>query len=439
MTTGKERHGDADWPTVTLGDCVEINYATYTPKEAWPFIDYLDTKNITGNRIAEIQRLIAGKDKFPTRARRKVQAGDIVYSTVRPNQKHFGIMKKIPENFLASTGFAVIKGKPETACTNFIYWFLAQDHIVERLHTVAEHSTSAYPSIKPADIERLTLALPSLSEQRAIAGVLGALDDKIELNRRMNETLEAMAQAVFEDWFVRFGPTRARMEGRDPYLPPKLWSLFPDSLMETDSREIPHGWKVVALPEIVEINPRRILKDGEIAPCLDMANTPVRGHAPDKVAARPAGSGARFTNGDTLIARITPCLENGKTSYIDFLPRDGVGWGSTEHIVMRSKPPFPDEFAYCLARSADFRDFAIQGMTGTSGRQRVPVAALSQFLLPMPPTSVVEAFGKFVRSLFARAGAVVGESRRLAAARDALSPRLISGTLRLSDSEGAPV
>ena len=149
-------------------------------------------------------------------------------------------------------------------------------------------------------------------------------------------------------------------------------------------------------------------------------------------------SGARFANGDTLVARITPCLENGKTSYIDFLPSDGVGWGSTEHIVIRSKPPFPDEFAYCLARSANFRDFAIQGMTGTSGRQRVPVAALSQFLLPMPPTSVVEAFGKFVRPLFARAGAMVSESRRLAAARDALSPRLIPGTLRLSDSEGAP-
>ncbi len=202
---------DVNWPKVTLGDCIEINDSTYSPKEAWSFFNYLDTGNITENCISEIQHLKTGIDTIPSRARRKVRSGDIVYSTVRPNQKHFGYLKKVPENFLVSTGFSVIRGISSVACTDYIYWFLAQSHIVDYLHTIAEHSASAYPSIRPTDIESLTLRLPPISEQHAIAHILGTLDDKIELNRRMNKTLEAMAHALFKSWFVDFDPVRAKM------------------------------------------------------------------------------------------------------------------------------------------------------------------------------------------------------------------------------------
>ena len=210
IAEGKERSEIGDWPTMALGDCVTINDSTYSPKEAWPFINYLDTGSITGNSISEIQHLVAGYNTIPSRARRKVQPGDIVYSTVRPDQRHFGLLKEVPENFLASTGFAVIRGKDGLAFTDFIYWFLTQDHIVDHLHTIAEHSVSAYPSIRPSDIERLVLRLPPLPEQRAIAHVLGTLDDKIELNRRTNETLEAMARALFKSWFIDFDPVHAK-------------------------------------------------------------------------------------------------------------------------------------------------------------------------------------------------------------------------------------
>ena len=197
--------------------------------EAWPFVNYLDTGSITENRIAEIQKLEDGKDKIPSRARRKVQPGDIVYSTVRPNQRHFGLLKSIPDTFLASTGFAVLRGKEGITDTGFLYWFLAQDHIIEYLHSISENSTSAYPSIRPSELERLTLALPPLDEQRAIAHILGTLDDKIELNRRTNQTLEEMARAIYKDWFVDFGPTQAKIEGREPYLPPETMEVVPRS------------------------------------------------------------------------------------------------------------------------------------------------------------------------------------------------------------------
>ena len=151
---------------------------------------------------------------------------------------------------------------------------------------------------------------------------------------------------------------------------------------------------------------------------------------PDILIDRPFGSGMRFANGDTLVARITPCLENGKTAYVDFLKDGEVGWGSTEYIVMRPKLPLPNEFAYCLARSVSFREFAIQNMTGTSGRQRVPAMALSQFLLPSPPKQIAAIFGRVAQPLFARASEAVRESRALAALRDALLPKLISGEIR---------
>ncbi len=431
----KEQCTRERWSPVALRDCIEINDSTYTPKEAWPFVNYLDTGNITENRITEIQHLIAGKDKIPSRARRKVQSGDIVYSTVRPNQKHFGLLKKIPDSLLASTGFSVIRGKADVAVTDFIYWFLAQDRIIEQLHTIAEHSTSAYPSIRPADIERLTLNLPPLSEQRAIAHILGALDDKIELNRRMNETLEAMARALFQSWFVDFDPVRAKMEDRDTGLPKSITALFPDRMSESELGLIPDEWKILPLPQLIEINPRRSLRKGEVAPYLDMANMPTKSHVPHAVVDRQFGSGMRFINGDTLVARITPCLENGKTAYVDFLQHDEIGWGSTEYIVMRPMPPLPNEFAYYLARSTRFREFAIQNMTGTSGRQRVPAAALSQFLLPAPPKPIAESFGKFVRPLAKRVNEAESESRILATLRDTLLPKLISGEIRLRDTE----
>ena len=150
-------------------------------------------------------------------------------------------------------------------------------------------------------------------------------------------------------------------------MPAELYDLFPDRLVDSELGAVPEGWAVSALPESIEINPTRTLRKGEIAPYLAMANMPTKGHAPDIVIERAFGSGMKFVNGDTLVARITPCLENGKTAYVDFLKDGQVGWGSTEYIVLRPKPPLPKQFAYCLARNQRFRNFAIQHMTGTSG------------------------------------------------------------------------
>jgi type I restriction enzyme S subunit len=312
----------------------------------------------------------------------------------------------------------------------FVAYFLRE------LSLEAHNDKSSVPGLNRNDLHRLIVRVPELAEQRAIASVLGALDDKIELNRRMNETLDAVARGIFKSWFLDFDPVRAKTDGKRPLgMHDTTAALFPSCLTNSELGEIPEGWEVALLPRLIDVNPTRSLPKGDIAPYLDMANMPTRGHAPDEVIERPFGSGMRFTNGDTLVARITPCLENGKTAFVDFL-RDGqVGWGSTEYIVLRPKPPLPEEFAYCLARSEGFRDFAIQSMTGSSGRQRVPAESLGHFQLAVPPKSLAESFSRLVKPLFARAGAAVRESRTLAALRDVLLPKLISGEMRVKGVE----
>ena len=180
-----------EWMKFKVGDICITNIQTYSDKENWPFINYLDTGNITNNVIDEIQHLQSGKDKYPSRAKRKVQIDDIVYSTVRPNQRHFGIIKDMPMNFLVSTGFTVITAKKEIVDSDFIYYYLTQNDIIESLHAIGEQSTSAYPSIKPSDIESVEILLPSLGEQRMIAGMLRSLDEKIALNKKINHNLAA--------------------------------------------------------------------------------------------------------------------------------------------------------------------------------------------------------------------------------------------------------
>ena len=298
-------------------------------------------------------------------------------------------------------------------------------------------SGSAIPSTSREDFYGLPVDVPPLPKQRDIAHVLGTLDDKIELNRRINETLEAMARALFKSWFVDFDPVRAKMEGRWrpgdslPGLPSSHYDLFPDRLVDSELGEMPEEWEVKALGEVVRLNPREPMKRGTLAPYLDMAALPTSGSSPDNPVLREYKSGTRFRNGDTLLARITPCLENGKTALVQSLATGTVGWGSTEFIVLRAVPPVPPEYTYLLARDDGFREHAIQSMTGTSGRQRVQVDALAPYSLPGPPAEFWNEFSALVSPLFARIEVNRRESLALAAQRDALLPGLVSGELRV--------
>lgn len=191
----------SNWKEVYIDDIAKINKNSYSIKENWDFVNYLDTGNIVQNAISQIQNIDLKKEKLPSRAKRKVKKNSIIYSTVRPNQLHYGFIKNQPENFLVSTGFSVIDVNDEIACPKFIYYFLTQNNITQYLQNIAEQSVSTYPSIKPSDIQELKINLPLLEEQQKIAYILSALDEKIEVNQKINENLEHQAQVIFKNMF----------------------------------------------------------------------------------------------------------------------------------------------------------------------------------------------------------------------------------------------
>ena len=387
-------------------------------------------------KIAEIKGGISGQTKFTQQSFDEsvlVKPGDLLFSwSGQPETSIDAFWWKGPTGWLNQHVFRVT---PDTSINRAFFFYLLRYLKPNFVGIARNKQTTGLGHVTRRDLENIEVALPPLPEQRAIAHILGTLDDKIELNRRMNRTLEDMARAIFQDWFMDFGPVRAKLEGREPYLPPELWSLFPDRLVDSELGEIPEGWEVQAFEQMIAVNPTEPMKKGSVAPYLDMASLPTTGCSPEYPIFRGYTSGTRFRNGDTLLARITPCLENGKTAYVQSLPEGSVGWGSTEFIVMRSIPPVPTEFTYLLARDTTFRFHLIQSMTGTSGRQRAQTEALITYLLPCPPTNVWKAQGPILKRIFDRIETNRKEIQTLGAHRDALLPKLVSGEIRLT-SEG---
>ena len=162
-----------------------------------------------------------------------VKQDDIIYSTVRPNQLHYGYITNPQDNLVVSTGFVTISCNKDLLCPKYFYYYLTQSQITEYLHSVAEASTSAYPSLKPSDIEALDIELPPIDEQRRIASILSSLDDKIDLLHRENATLEQMAETLFRQWFVE--------EAKEEWKEGKLGDYVDETIGGEWGKENPEG------------------------------------------------------------------------------------------------------------------------------------------------------------------------------------------------------
>lgn len=362
-----------------------------------------------------------------------------------------------PLDAVLLSSVAILRPNPNVLDSNFLKFYLSSPDTVAYLKSNFI-SGAAIPRVVLRDFKRAEILLPNLEAQKRISAVLQTIDDKIDLNRRINETLEAMAQAIFKSWFVDFDPVKAKIAaielGEDPLraamraisgntdaeldqMPREhhhqlatTAALFPDAMEGSVLGEIPLRWKVVPASALIEFNPKELLRKGTVAPYLDMASLPTSGSWAEPPVPREFGSGMRFRNGDALMARITPCLENGKSAFVQNLPDETVGWGSTEFIVMRSKNPVPQEYSYLLVRHAAFREHAIRSMTGTSGRQRAQADAIAEFKVVSPSeNSVWFAFSHLLDSCFKVIKSQSETVEKLAELRDILIPRLISGEL----------
>lgn len=213
-----------DYCLKEINELCELNSSSYSKKDNWEFINYLDTKNIIKGEINEIKYLDPEMDKVPSRAKRKVNINDIIISTVRPNQEHYGIIKKEYDNFLVSTGFTTLTVDTSQAVPEFIYYYITQHYITQSLQTIAEQSTTSYPSVKPSDIGNLIVELPSLDIQNKIANILTSIENKINVNKEINKNLEEQLLRIFDSWFLKF----------------ELSNEFSDSKLGL----IPKGWKI---------------------------------------------------------------------------------------------------------------------------------------------------------------------------------------------------
>ena len=258
----------------------------------------------------------------------------------------------------------------------FMFWYLQHLYASGLMHAYHTQHTGVARFQWTTFSEREPLEIPSLPMQRRIAGILSAYDELIENSQRRIRILEKMARSLYREWFVQFrfpGHEKVKMEGG-----------------------IPKGWEKIAVPECVQLNPRVVVpRDGE-KPFVPMGCLSNDSMLITNVESRSGNSGAKFQNGDTLFARITPCLENGKTGFVQFLSgASAVAFGSTEFIVLRSSTLTP-EFVYCLARSDDFRGTAIKSMSGASGRQRVQEHCFDEFIIAHPPRALLDRFSAIV-------------------------------------------
>lgn len=278
---------------------------------------------------------------------------------------------------------------------DYLYYYLKSDLGQAEIAKGTVGAVQAKLPIK--NIQDIDIVLPDISTQQKISSILRSIDDKIENNQKINDNLQQQAFALF------------------------------DKLLTTEHPES------CSLSEIAELNPKRSLAKNEMARYIDMAQLSTSGSFPNGWEIKPYNGGMRFKNGDTLLARITPCLENGKTAYIDFLDTNEVAFGSTEYVVMCSQGQYPSEFFYCLARYPSFVDYAVKNMNGSSGRQRVSAETIGKYSLPQLTDDELSEFRDVVPVLFSTMRLNSLENIRLSELRDVLLPKLMSGEIDVSD------
>ena len=245
-------------------------------------------------------------------------------------------------------------------------------------------------------LQKLMIPIPSERERKSIVGFASSISEKIRCNAKVNDNLQQQAFSVFDNLI-------ANAENND-----------------------------CTVSDYAFLNPKRTLTKNQVARSIDMSQLSTSGAFPSGWEMKPFNGGMRFTNGDTLLARITPCLENGKTAFIDFLDDGEVAFGSTEYIVLAPKNGTPPEMLYCLARYPAFVDYAVKNMNGSSGRQRVSAETVGQYRLPLFDKHSLVLFKEVVSPMFLKMRYNSLENIRLSELRDALLPKLMSGEIDVS-------
>ncbi len=443
-TENKKNNIPEGWAVTRLGEVAEVNALVINKDYHFNEIEYIDVASVEDRKLLQTQKLVL--KSAPSRARRIVQDNDILISTVRPNLKHFCFIKTSKPNLVASTGFAVVSAK--RAAPYFLYNLLTTEKYTEYLTQIADTHTSTYPAFNPEVILNSKFLLPSLPEQHAIAAVLSSLDDKIELLREQNKTLEAIAQAIYKRWFVDFefpiedetsklpslkGGEPEGRGGFDNTLQLKGYKSSGGKMVKSELGEIPEGWEVGKIKDLIDILPgfafssADFSKEGQYK-LVTIKNVQDRYFNPqtkDNLRKLPKKMPdyCILESGDILISltgnvgRI--CLANGK----DYLLNQRVA-------KLRAKNENDHAFTYLLFLQDSIFSLIQNTASGTAQQNLSPIQ-LKEINIIIADRKILDKFGTVANKLIKKIKNNISQIQTLSALRDSLLPKLMSGKIRV--------
>ena len=410
-----------DYEIVKLKEIADFNKESIGKNSNYEFINYLDTANITNGAIDTIVRMPI--EEAPSRAKRIVHNNDIVYSTVRPNLCHYGILDSPVENMIVSTGFTVISCK-DNVNPYYVYNYLTQNDITSQLHSIAENSTSAYPSIKPSDLEGIEIKLPKLDIQNKIAKILTDIDKKIKINNKINNNLFELMKRTYIEWFKNYNIPDMTFELKDSELGkiPCDWNVkhLKDVFFFQEGPGI-RNWQYVEKDGTKFIN-IRCIKDNDLE--LDTANMISNEEADGKYKhfmlnewdVVVSTSGTLGRNQIIRKEHLPLCLN---TSVIRFKPINGF-----------------DEYAfmYNYLISDEFLNLLDVMATGSAQRNFGPMH-LNKIDLVYPDKDIIKKFNDLMFPVIKNIQNNKAENMKLSQLRDTLLPKLMNGEIELDNVE----
>ena len=417
-----------NWSILTLRDAgVElIDCVHKTPAAREDGYPYVGIPQMKDGRIGfDSARKISREDFVEWTRKAKPQQHDVILS--RRTNPGVTAIDRTGADFALGQNLVLLRADGREVDPPFLKWLVRAPAWWEQVDKFMNVG-AVFNSLKCVDIPNFELPVPPIDTQRRMGGLLDAIDTMIDLNRRMNQTLEAMARALFKDWFVDFGPTRAKAEGRAPYLAPELWELFPDSL---DDDGKPVGWEYGTLADVAK-SPRRGVNPADVpdkTPYIGLEHMPRRSIALSEWgdAGKVKSNKTRFHRGEILFGKLRPYFHK-----VGVAPLEGIC--STDIVVVVPRAQEWQSFAIACLSSDEFVDYTNRTSTGTK-MPRTGWKTMAEYKMCLPSEEVVCAFQGIARPLLDRLGDNIHESFTLAQLRDLLLPKLLSGEIRLRDAE----
>lgn len=417
-----------EWKTGSLIECLDalIDYRGKSPEKSQNGIPVLSAKVVkTAGLLRPIEQTIAPDYYTQWMTRGLPKPGDIVMTTEAPMGEVIQLDAETA-TFALGQRIVCMRGKKHKLDNTFLRYLLTSPKQQEILASYATGTTVL--GISQKALRTIPISYPDFEEQQEIGETLIAFDDKIDLNRRMNETLEAMARALFKDWFVDFGPTKAKMEGRPPYLAPEIWNLFPSGF---DDEGKPEGWELGNLGKVAS-SPRRGISPADVSedtPYIGLEHMPRRSIALAdwEGAGKVSSNKSAFNKGEFLFGKLRPYFHK-----VGLAPLDGIC--STDIVVIAPKTSEWSAFTLACISTDEFVEYTNHTSTGTK-MPRTGWNIMAQYKLCLPKPELAQAFQDFVQPSLDRINANIHESRSLAQTRDFLLPKLMSGEIHVDSVE----